>query len=65
MESDDINEIKRVLLSPKQTSTAAGSITDRDAADIERAVQLLKKLDDEKKKRPALSRVGRYGVNFE
>lgn len=65
MENDDIDEIKRVLLGPKQTSTAAGTITDRDAADIERAVQLLKKLDNEKRKRPALSRVGKYGVSFE
>lgn len=65
MNREDFEELRRLLLGPKQTTSAAGSITERSVEELERAVRLLKKLNDATEKRASLDRVGTYGRRYD
>lgn len=65
MTQEEIDKIKAIVLGPKQATSAAGSITDRDAIDLDRAVKLLKKLNDEEQRRASVERLGVYGRRYD
>ena len=60
MDEQDIEQIKKIVLSPKKTQTEAGSVEERSVDELEEGLKLLQKTE-RTSGGPQLKRLGIYG----
>ena len=60
MDEQDIEQIKKIVLSPKKTQTEAGSVEERSVDELEDGLKLLQKTE-RTNNGPQLKRLGIYG----
>lgn len=60
MDEHDIEQLKKIVLSPKKTQTEAGSVEERSVDELEEGVKLIQKTE-RASNGPQLKRLGIYG----
>ena len=60
MDEQDIEQLKKIVLSPKKTQTEAGSVEERSVEELEEGLKLVQKTE-RTSNGPQLKRLGIYG----
>ena len=60
MDEQDIEQLKKIVLSPKKTQTEAGSVEERSVEELEDGLKLIQKTE-RTNNGPQLKRLGIYG----
>ena len=60
MDEKDLEQLKKIVLSPKKTQTEAGSVEERSVDELEEGIKLIKKTE-RASNGPQLKRLGIYG----
>lgn len=60
MNDKDLEQLKRIVLSPKKTQTEAGSVEERSVEELEDGLKLIQKTE-RTSNGPQLKRLGIYG----
>ena len=60
MNEKDLEQLKKIVLSPKKTQTEAGSVEERSVDELEEGIKLIKKTE-RASNGPQLKRLGIYG----
>lgn len=60
MDEKDLEQLKKIVLSPKKTQTEAGSVEERSVEELEDGLKLIKKTESASNG-PQLKRLGIYG----
>ncbi len=60
MDEKDLEQLKKIVLSPKKTQTEAGSVEERSADELEEGLKMVEKIEA-KQRGPLMKRVGFYG----
>ncbi len=60
MDDKDLEQLKKIVLSPKKTQTEAGSVEERSVEELEDGLKMLRKAE-RTSNGPQLKRLGIYG----
>ena len=60
MDEKDLEQLKKIVLSPKKTQTEAGSVEERSVEELEDGLKLIQKTE-RMNNGPQLKRLGIYG----
>ena len=60
MDDKDLEQLKKIVLSPKKTQTEAGSVEERSVEELEDGLKLIQKTESASNG-PQLKRLGIYG----
>lgn len=60
MDDKDLEQLKKIVLSPKKTQTEAGSVEERSVEELEEGLKMLQKTE-RANNGPQLKRLGIYG----
>lgn len=60
MNDKDLEQLKKIVLSPKKTQTEAGSVEERSVEELEEGLKMLQKAE-RTNNGPQLKRLGIYG----
>ena len=60
MDDKDLEQLKKIVLSPKKTQTEAGSVEERSVEELEDGLKLIQKTERSSNV-PQLKRLGIYG----
>lgn len=60
MDEKDLEQLKKIVLSPKKTQTEAGSVEERSVEELEDGLKMLQKAE-RTNNGPQLKRLGIYG----
>lgn len=60
MNEKDLEQLKKIILSPKKTQTEAGSVEERSVEELEDGIKLIRKTESASNG-PQLKRLGIYG----
>ena len=60
MDEKDLEQLKKIILSPKKTQTEAGSVEERSVEELEEGLKLIQKTE-RASNGPQLNRLGIYG----
>lgn len=60
MDEKDLEQLKKIVLSPKKTQTEAGSVEERSVEELEDGLKLIQKTE-RTSNGPQLKRLGIYG----
>lgn len=65
MTQQEIEAVKAALLSSKRIRNDAGEVEERSVDELREAIRIIEELEARSKKRPSLSRVGRYNRRYD